>query len=1454
MQVQSIFLRHVAPALTLALLVGGSGAIVSPQPVFAATLPADQAVQTIRPVSKAIQEYRSVYIIGFKQAPLGRYAGEDAVYDAPEREANGRIVDVESTAATRYVAHLQDVQSTYVANAAAQLGRALTPTMSFQHAFNGVVLSLSQSEAEYFRSRPEVALVEEYTEYEMDTDAGPSLIGAPGIWDGSSVPSGVSTRGEGIVIGVIDSGINFDSPSFAATEPGSSLIPGGFVHSNPLGAGTYLGTCAPGGVDAALCNDKVIGAYDFVFTVHCPGGTCPTGTIDEASVEDTNGHGTHTASTAGGNAVDATFQGAVIPMAGVARHANIIAYDACYTRLSDNGGLCPNVSTLASVNRAVADGLVDVINYSIGGGAQPWSESVSLAFLTAHNAGIFVSASAGNSGPGASTLGHVEPWVASVAASTHSRKLGFDFDLTGPAAPPANTQNIIVAPGGTPYAAASLVDVPLIVSPGFVSATNNDACAAFPAGTFQRAGVGGIAVVRFTTATSACGSGTRRTNVLNAGAVGLLFVVDGPTGFIASGTTWQMNLSDWTPVHAHLNTDPTTATATITAPFAAYPSAQQPDVLAGFSSRGPSGFDLLKPDVMAPGVDILAAYSGAASSVNVISGTSMAAPHNAGAAALLRALNPSWTPSEIKSALMGTAKTTALFKEDAVTPATPLDRGAGRVDLSAAGRAGLIFDETGANFLAANPAAGGDPATLNVASIQNDSCVGTCTFTRTVRNARTGAMTYSLAFSGPIAAAASVTPNTFTIATSGTRSFTVSIDSTLLPPGTFAFGELSMTPSNPALPTVRLPIAVRASLQEISVAPTSLQASAVVDTTTTQPLAISNVGNPTLNWSIATGSQTAVLLDLPATNSGERAQFFTSFSGGEYVAEDFLVPGNASITTLRANGFVLPGGINLAGVGGVARGADFFVYADDEGVPAGAPELGGSTPPIWTFSSLFASPGVPTPGINMSNNNIVLDLAAASAPALNLTPGRYWVIIVPRLSGNGSGGTAANALWAWRSTGAISEGAPPVTIFPLLGDTDWLPTGSSGMSTTITATVACGVPWASTDITTGALGLAGQSNLTVTFDATGLAPATHQGALCVASNDPATPIAVVPVTFNVAAPPTNPTATGAASPAARGATETSLLTVTVVPGTSPTSSGVTVTANLGSIGGSATQAFLDNGVAPDASAGDGIYSYLATVAAGSAVGPTSFAVSVQDAQSRSAATSIAFEVLAATNPSGVGAASPASVPLGGSTVLTVDTTGGANPPSTGLAVTVDLSSIGGSATQAFVDDGNGGDATAGDGEFSFTANIPVNAVPGAKSLPATISDAQTRSGNATIALTLTSIAGPSGIGAAAPSAVASGGNALLTVTVTSGSPVSTGVTVTVDLTAVGGSATQAMFDDGTNGDMTPGDNVYSVSAPITAADGSYNLTATIRDAQARSATAVIQLGVGDGIFGHGFED
>jgi hypothetical protein len=316
--------------------------------------------------------------------------------------------------------------------------------------------------------------------------------------------------------------------------------------------------------------------------------------------------------------------------------------------------------------------------------------------------------------------------------------------------------------------------------------------------------------------------------------------------------------------------------------------------------------------------------------------------------------------------------------------------------------------------------------------------------------------------------------------------------------------------------------------------------------------------------------------------------------------------------------------------------------------------------------------------------------------------------------------------------------------------------------------------------------------------------------------------------------------------------------VTVVPGTNPTSSGITVTADLTTIGGSATQALLDNGLGGDATAADNIFSYTATVAAGSTVGPTTFPVSVADAQTRTATASIAFEVLASTNPSGVGLATPASVAQGASTLLTVDTEPGANPPSTGIAVSVDLSTIGGSASQAFVDNGTGGDAVSGDGTFSFTAIIPLAAVPGQKSLPATITDAQTRTGTTNIDLTITSVSAPSGVGLATPAAVSSGDTSLLTVTVTSGNPPSTGIAVTIDLSAVGGSGAQQMFDDGTNGDVTPGDNVFSFSSTITGAAGDYPLIATITDAQARSATAVVDVEIeapaGDDIFEDGFED
>src|SRR5688572_20876457 len=173
------------------------------------------------------------------------------------------------------------------------------------------------------------------------------------------------------------------------------------------------------------------------------------------------------------------------------------------------------------------------------------------------------------------------------------------------------------------------------------------------------------------------------------------------------------------------------------------------DVMAAFSSRGPdpSVPGVLKPDVTAPGVDILAAFNTPAGSIgappeyNSISGTSMSGPHTAGAATLLRALHPAWTPDEVRSALVTTAfnsppgdgaEAHGLLKEDSTTGADPFDVGGGRVELRRAARAGLVLDVAPDDYADADPAADGDPTTLNLPTLAHDACASTCSWTRVV--------------------------------------------------------------------------------------------------------------------------------------------------------------------------------------------------------------------------------------------------------------------------------------------------------------------------------------------------------------------------------------------------------------------------------------------------------------------------------------------------------------------------------------------------------------------------------------------------------------------------------------------------------------------------------------------------------------------------------------------------
>jgi len=218
-------------------------------------------------------------------------------------------------------------------------------------------------------------------------------------------------------------------------------------------------------------------------------------------------------------------------------------------------------------------------------------------------------------------------------------------------------------------------------------------------------------------------------------------------------------------------------------------------------------------------------------------------------------------------------------------------------------------------------------------------------------------------------------------------------------------------------------------------------------------------------------------------------------------------------------------------------------------------------------------------------------------------------------------------------------------------------------------------------------------------------------------------------TLTLAGGSTNPSGSGAANPSSVAPTQTTLLTVTVTPGTNPTSVTHTVVANLSDIGGSASQTFFDDGSNGDVTLNDNIFSFTATVANGTSGGNKSlpFTITETSPPSRTGSGSISLNVLASTNPSGTGTANPNSVLPGASTLLTVNVTPGTNLTSTGLAVTADLSSIGGSASQAFSGSGN---------TFTFTATVGNATTPGLKGLPFTITDAQLRSGSGSISLTV----------------------------------------------------------------------------------------------------------------------
>ncbi|HQR48912.1 MAG TPA: S8 family peptidase [Steroidobacteraceae bacterium] len=770
-----------------------------------------------------------VFIVRMADAPVAGYDGRIKGY-AATRPAAGSKIDLARPETQNYRALLRQKQDAVLAKVGGQ------KIYSYDLVFNGFAAKLTDAQAEKLATMPGVLAVTRDEVRSADTSSTPAFLGLtqPGsLWWWAGGPR---NAGDGVVVGIIDSGITPENPSFANVDRHSRGHGGrhqhhrgdddghGYGHSDP-GVHGWTGYCEDGedfvGEDA--CNGKIIGAR--YFNEAWGGDAAIEADLpwEFTSPRDYDGHGTHTSGTAAGNyKTPVTGPAAVYgPVSGMAPGARIAMYKALWSVEDASTANGYTSDLVAAIDQAVADG-VDVINYSVSGTTTNFRDPVEISFLFAADAGVFVAASAGNSGPTTGTVAHPSPWITTVAAGTHNR----------------SAVDTVTLGNGVTYTgvglASSPVTAPLIYSSAAAAAGADPTAARLCFSTGTAGGTAQLDPALVAGKIVVCDRGTnarvdKSLAVQEAGGVGMILVNTSPNSLNAdfhSVPTVHLQNTDRAAVLAYAATSG--ATATINTVVFDY-STPAP-YTASFSSRGPltaGAGDLLKPDIIAPGQDILAAFSPSVGGLdfNLLSGTSMSSPHIAGLAAVMKDVHPRWSPMMIKSALMTTA--TDVLDGPPTDPTVIFRQGAGHVAPNKAIDPGLVFDSgwndwlgflCGTQLPAVNCTSSGipvlDPSDFNSPSIAIGDLAGSQTVTRTLKNV-SWRSTYKVSVTGLEGTTVTVSPSTFTINPNKTQKVSITVTRTTAALNAYVGGYITWSDGwhKVRIPVVVKPVALGAPAQ-----------------------------------------------------------------------------------------------------------------------------------------------------------------------------------------------------------------------------------------------------------------------------------------------------------------------------------------------------------------------------------------------------------------------------------------------------------------------------------------------------------------------------------------------------------------------------------------------------------------------------------------------------------------